>query len=87
MEKQTITSVNLFCKAISPYIAKARKKLNTKRRKKQTRELKVAISATKVGHFDSLSRKERRSAQSEAKEKLVTPIEIINSIAHSKEST
>lgn len=45
--------------------------------KKHKRDRKVAISATKVGHSDCLSRREIRLAQSDAKAHLDFPIEII----------
>jgi len=84
MRKQTITSTCFVPRQCPLTLNQRERKLILNEGKNQTREPKVAISATNVGHSESFSRIEIRSAQSVAKEQLVTPIEIIHSIAKTR---
>jgi hypothetical protein len=86
MGKKPIAISCLFPRQSIRTLKRRERKLILEEGKKHTREPNVVISTTNVGYTESFSI-EIRSSRSKAKEQLVTPIEIINSIAHSMEST
>lgn len=81
MGKERTMGTSLLGQTISPSIKTTGINRQLKTGKETTKDRKVAISEAKIGHSESFSIIAIRSEQSEAKETLETPNEIMPSIA------